>query len=194
MAEDTYEYECMRAELLGVDPPDRETFEANRKARLEAELEEIESEQAKVLEAQEEQLKGRHGKMDELNSILSMTQQKITKFKTVCGSLTNLLKIRPGSAGGEASGESSGESASIEGSSNDDAPAESNNINEALDTLDTMKDASNQPTTGELRHESLNLQKKMTSQFDALDSLLNKAENAQYSMQQQNKEMKKFLR
>lgn len=101
MAEGTYEYECMRAELLGIDPPDRETFEANRKAQLEAEQENLASEQAKVeendlhfcelssknftfsqeLEHQDEQLRGGHGKLDELNSILSMTQQRITKFK-----------------------------------------------------------------------------------------------------------------
>lgn len=48
MAEGTYEYECMRAELLGIAAPDRETFEANRKAQLEVEQENIETEQAKV--------------------------------------------------------------------------------------------------------------------------------------------------
>lgn len=35
MAEGTYEYECNRAELLGISPPDRETFEAADRARLE---------------------------------------------------------------------------------------------------------------------------------------------------------------
>ncbi|XP_059607588.1 uncharacterized protein LOC132255528 [Phlebotomus argentipes] len=181
MAEGTYEYECMRAELLGVDPPDRETFEANRKAQLEAEQEAIASEQAQELDFQDEQIKGGHGKMDELNSILSMTQQKINKFKTVCGSLTNLLKIRPGSAAGEASGEATGETSQ-------------GDINDALDTLDTMRDNAAKTDTQEIRETSLNIQQKMTSQFGALDSLLNKAETAQLSMEQQNKEMKKFLR
>lgn len=37
MAEGTYEFECNRAELLGIDPPDWATFEAARKARLEEE-------------------------------------------------------------------------------------------------------------------------------------------------------------
>ncbi|XP_055705749.1 uncharacterized protein LOC129803319 [Phlebotomus papatasi] len=191
MAEGTYEYECMRAELLGIDPPDRETFEANRKAQLEAEQENLASEQAKELEHQDEQLRGGHGKLDELNSILSMTQQRITKFKTVCGSLTNLLKIRPGSAAGEASGSSE---AAPEGADVENASQETNDINSALDTLDTMRDNATKTDTTEIRETSLNIQKKMTAQFDALDSLLNKAENAQYSMEQQNKEMKKFLR
>lgn len=31
MAEGTYDYECMRAELLGLEKPDLETFERNRK-------------------------------------------------------------------------------------------------------------------------------------------------------------------
>ncbi|XP_055694335.1 uncharacterized protein LOC129796441 [Lutzomyia longipalpis] len=188
MAEGTYEYECMRAELLGVEPPDRETFEANRKAQLEAERDNIEAQQAQELEHQDEQLKGGHGKMDELNSILSMTQQRINKFKNVCGSLTNLLKIRPGSAsGGESSDAEGGASAAGE-------TTEGNDINSALDTLDTMKDNASMSTTTEIRDTSLNIQQKMTAQFGALDSLLNKAENAQYSMQEQNKEMKKFLR
>uniref|UniRef100_A0A6B2E9C7 Uncharacterized protein n=1 Tax=Phlebotomus kandelakii TaxID=1109342 RepID=A0A6B2E9C7_9DIPT len=186
MAEGTYEYECMRAELLGVNPPDRETFEANRKLQLEAEQEAAENEQAQEIDHHDEQLKSGHGKMDELNSILSMTQQKINKFKNVCGSLTNLLKIRPGSAGGEASGETSGGS--------DVAPPVSNDINDALETLDTMKDNAEMTNTTELRETSLNIQQKMTSQFGALDSLLNKAESAQFAMEQQNKEMKKFLR
>lgn len=43
MAEGTYEYECMRAELLGMDKPDLETFNKNhKKLQLEAETEEIE--------------------------------------------------------------------------------------------------------------------------------------------------------
>lgn len=37
MAEGTYEYECNRAELLGISPPDKETFEAAFQARLEEE-------------------------------------------------------------------------------------------------------------------------------------------------------------
>lgn len=109
----------------------------------------------------------------------------------MCGSLTNLLKIRPGSAAGEASG---GSEAGPEGGNVENASQETNDINSALDTLDTMRDNAAKTDTTEIRETSLNIQKKMTAQFDALDSLLNKAENAQYSMEQQNKEMKKFLR
>lgn len=48
MAEGTYEYEVMRAELLGVEPPDRAVFEANQRERIEIEAVEQEMEQAKV--------------------------------------------------------------------------------------------------------------------------------------------------
>lgn len=33
MAEGTYEYECERAELLGIEKPDRRTWEKNQKER-----------------------------------------------------------------------------------------------------------------------------------------------------------------
>lgn len=35
MAEGSYEYECNRAELLGIDPPNKADFEAALKARQE---------------------------------------------------------------------------------------------------------------------------------------------------------------
>lgn len=79
--EGTYEYELERAELLGIEPPNREQWEEQTKARREAELEQKQSEVAQALEAEDETLKGGHGKMDELNNILSATQLKINKFK-----------------------------------------------------------------------------------------------------------------
>lgn len=35
MAEGTYEYECERAELLGIEKPDRQTWEKSQQARFE---------------------------------------------------------------------------------------------------------------------------------------------------------------
>lgn len=52
MAEGTYEYECMRAELLGVDKPDYETFlkqkELKNEERQEVAEETIDTENLKV--------------------------------------------------------------------------------------------------------------------------------------------------
>lgn len=49
MAEGTYEYECMRAELLGIDKPDQEEFEKARADRLQQEQAEREAAEAKVI-------------------------------------------------------------------------------------------------------------------------------------------------
>ena len=81
--EGTYEYELERAELLGVNPISREVWEEQEKARKEAAVDQEQTEIAAELEAEDEKLKGGHGKMDELNNILSATQQKINKFKVL---------------------------------------------------------------------------------------------------------------
>lgn len=108
MAEGTYEYECMRAELLGVEKPNREEFEEKMKLRKETEQEEMLADQLTVMmvlgvnlicfcytfwkyhsfleqevDLNDEQMGSTSGKMDELNSILSITQQRINKFKVV---------------------------------------------------------------------------------------------------------------
>ncbi|KAL9698775.1 hypothetical protein quinque_002216 [Culex quinquefasciatus] len=49
MAEGTYEYECMRAELLGVEKPNREEFEEKMKLRKETEQEEMLADQLTLL-------------------------------------------------------------------------------------------------------------------------------------------------
>lgn len=66
---------------LGVQPPDREQWEIQNKARKEAELENETAEIAQELEAEGEKLKSSGGKMEELHNILSITQMRITKFK-----------------------------------------------------------------------------------------------------------------
>ncbi len=79
--EGTYEYELERAELLGVEPIAREVWEEQNKARLEAEKDQEQTEIAAEMENEGESVKRTHGKMDELNNILSATQTKINKFK-----------------------------------------------------------------------------------------------------------------
>lgn len=79
--EGTYEYELERAELLGVEPISKELWEEQAKARREVEMEQELTEYAHELEANEEKMAETHGKMEELNNILSSTQLKINKFK-----------------------------------------------------------------------------------------------------------------
>lgn len=89
--EGTYEYELERAELLGVEPISRELWEEQNKARLEAQVEQEQTEVAAELENEGESVKRTQGKMDELNNILSATQVKINKFKV--SNLENPLKF-----------------------------------------------------------------------------------------------------
>lgn len=96
----TYEDECMRAELLGLDIPDKAAFDTQKeKARQENQLEELENEQLKVnnfnktnyyliiclfkqlIDSQGEKIKENYGKLDDLNKILSVTQQRLNSFK-----------------------------------------------------------------------------------------------------------------
>lgn len=49
MAEGTYEYECMRAELLGIQKPDQEEFEKVRAERLQQKQVEQDAAEAKVI-------------------------------------------------------------------------------------------------------------------------------------------------
>lgn len=130
--------------------------------------------------------------MDEITNILSITQMRLNKFKVrlstleatmfsnnfdrfplnwiyfqkVCGSLTNLLKIKGGD-GTEPSDTDEGE------------------VN--AETSQPSNVAAGQPAQQDM-------QQKMSSGFDKLDSLLTKTENAQASMAHQNKQMKSFLK
>lgn len=97
MAEGSYEYECMRAELLGVAKPDFEEFMKNAKIRVEVNNEEQDVENLKVIrenvkifvifqffqecEKNEEQLNHVSGGFEELNNILQATQRKIHRLK-----------------------------------------------------------------------------------------------------------------
>lgn len=103
-------------------------------------------------------------------------------FQTVCGSLTNLLKIKVGG--------NSNSSSNLSGNNDDEIPKSDLNINTAIDDLNKMTVAENKSTPA----KKVTLEDQMTSQMDKLDSLIYKADNAQYSMSEQNKQMKKFLK
>lgn len=62
---------------------------------------------------------------------------------------------------------------------------------------DTVSDAEKNPTDDDvidIKPQQIDLSQKMGSHLDKLDSLISKAENAQYSMQHQSKQMRKFLK
>lgn len=104
-----------------------------------------------------------------------------------CGSLTNLLKIRGGAEGDELNPQ-----VDFEGVSSSEvlsADAEPSAESDGQSTTGGVA-SSNTP----LKKQSTDIPQKMSSQIDKLDSLLTKAENAQYSMAHQNKQMKSFLK
>ncbi|CAH0548851.1 unnamed protein product [Brassicogethes aeneus] len=188
MAEGTYEYECMRAELLGVDKPDYEEFlkkqEENEKNKVEEEEQDLQALQD--ADSQNDNLKNISGGLEELNGILAVTQRKINRFKASCGSLTNLLKIKMGGA-------------HLANSTNDVSvdPTSSSNVENPVGTGSNVTANGDRPTNDEVRengtHRKSDLTKALDNHVDRLDLMLEKAENAQYSMKHQNNQMKRFL-
>jgi hypothetical protein len=105
-------------------------------------------------------------------------------LQTVCGSFTNLLKIRSSSpAPADKSQQQSSSS-----------PAHKSSINDALDNLDKMKEVQQQSDVKFVKDQAFDIASKVNKNNDALDALLAKSERAELSLQQQNKQMSKFLR
>ncbi|KAH8266398.1 hypothetical protein KR038_006327, partial [Drosophila bunnanda] len=178
----SYETECQRAELLGLQPPDRAEFERKRQARLEHELAEQEAAEAVMLEQQDETLGGVGGKLGELNSILSSTQQKLNRFKqTACGSLTNIFsRASSGSVDLTAGG-----SGTAGGASQEERPS--------VPTPQVLA-AKPPPTAAEVSAAKAAKQKRMDSQLDKLDALINQADNAQIAMSEQTQQMRRLAK
>ncbi|XP_064556676.1 uncharacterized protein LOC135441128 [Drosophila montana] len=182
----SYEQECQRAELLGVQPPDREEFERQRKERLEQQLAEEEVAEAALLVQQEESLHGASGKLDELNSILSSTQQRLNRFKqSACGSLTNIF-TRGGSISNTASASMDVPSIASSGGSGIEEPAEQ--------PVQRQPKPMPPPTAAEVAAAKAAKRVMMDGQLDKLDSMINKADNAQLAMSEQTKQMRRITK
>ncbi|KAF5281363.1 hypothetical protein FQR65_LT14761 [Abscondita terminalis] len=182
MDENSYEYECMRAELLGVDKPTLEEYESKRKERNEIEEEQVDVENLKEAENEGEQFRNISGGLHELGNILTATQRKINRFKASCGSLTNLLKIKMGSASG------SNESIVLNSGAKDSQDPSGLDNSSLVDSPNKrVGDITTEPRKSDLSNA-------LDNHVDKLDLLIEKAEQCQYSMSEQNKQMKKFIR
>uniref|UniRef100_A0A1A9ZIC1 t-SNARE coiled-coil homology domain-containing protein n=1 Tax=Glossina pallidipes TaxID=7398 RepID=A0A1A9ZIC1_GLOPL len=209
MSEETYEFQCMRAELLGLEKPSLEEFERNRAERLKQQQEELDAAEAQLLEEQDETLNNTGGKLDELNTILSSTQQKLNRFKqTACTSLSNIFSrsgslqtdtVNPGKEESETNPSTSG------ANTRRNTTACTSNINPTLNVTDQgdneMLEPEQQHQPGEpvipiekIRAAKDDVQKKMTSHLHKLDSLINKADQAEISMAEQTKQMRKMTK
>ncbi|XP_054003236.1 uncharacterized protein LOC128889543 [Hylaeus anthracinus] len=187
-----YIHACERAELLGLPIPTEEEWKETECAEGEIRLDEDDDELIQNLDSSNEASQRISGGLDELNSILNATQKKINRFKTVCGSLGTLLKVKVGSRTDISSDEKITERNHNETTNiHDEATtSEKESTEELLDDRKTLDNVKPVPSTP----KKVDINEKMGSHLDKLDSLITKAENAQYSMQHQTKQMKKILK
>ncbi|KAJ8975650.1 hypothetical protein NQ317_012988 [Molorchus minor] len=154
MSEGTYEYECMRAELLGMEKPDHDEFLENKLKEKEikgVEEEELDTENLKAADQQREILGKMTGGMEELNNILKKTQFRINRLRNPKTALVE------NTTGENSSG--------------------------------VEKTAPN-----EVKPRKSDLAKALDADSSKIDSMIEKAEKAQFSMEQQRKQINKFLK
>ncbi|XP_076750975.1 uncharacterized protein LOC143423483 [Xylocopa sonorina] len=187
-----YIHACERAELLGLPIPSEEEW--NKIQRLEAEdhpNEDHDDAMMQNLDSSSDATQRIGGGLDELNTILSVTQKKINRFKTVCGSLGTLLKVKVKSKNNIQDHKLTEQNHSEP--KNIDPEISTNEENLAIELSNDKKQVENAETSIEIQ-KKIDLNQKMGSHLNKLDSLITKAENAQYSMKYQTSQMKKFLK
>ncbi|XP_017883350.1 uncharacterized protein LOC108626916 [Ceratina calcarata] len=187
-----YVHACERAELLGLPIPTEEEWKETQ--RIEAENRVNDDEDDAVLQnvdLADESAQRIGGGLDEINSILTVTQKKLNRFKTVCGSLSTLLKVRVGSKN------STPDHKPIEQNHNETKDVDPDtSANEESLAVELISDKEQVVSTesSSTTPKKIDLNEKMGSHINKLDALIAKAENAQYSMQHQTKQMKKFMK
>lgn len=115
--------------------------------------------------------------------------------QTVCGSLGTLLKVKVSSRGGTPHHKPEDPNPDVKQEVQEEAGTATTDEVMTVETSDDIgaKDPANGNQSG-VQPKQVDLDKKMGSHLDKLDSLISKAENAQYSMQHQTKQMRKFLK
>ncbi|KAK1138046.1 hypothetical protein K0M31_002534 [Melipona bicolor] len=183
-----YIHACERAELLGLPIPSEEEWKETQRIETQN-ANNDDDEVIQNLDSSDEAAQRIGGGLDELNSILSATQKKINRFKTVCGSLGTLLKVKVGSKNNTPDHKH-------ERNHNEtkDIDSETSMNEENLTVEFTDQKHMENTETNTAMPKTIDLNEKMGSHLNKLDSLITKAENAQYSMQYQTKQMKKFLK
>ncbi|EZA60368.1 hypothetical protein DMN91_011295 [Ooceraea biroi] len=194
-----YQHVCERAELLGLPKPTEEEWRQTQAAQSENRCDDDDNSILQDLDYADETTGRIGGGLDELNSILSTTQKKLNRFKTVCGSLGSLLKGKVSSRGGtprhkpEESNLNEKQQAQVElGPATDEVMTVETSDNTVTD--DAKNPTDDDAANSDVKVKQSDLSQKMGSHLDKLDSLISKAENAQYSMQHQSKQMRKFLK
>ncbi|XP_070163084.1 uncharacterized protein [Polyergus mexicanus] len=192
MSED-YQLACARAELLGLSKPSEEEW---RQTQAEAAQNEDHDDDSvlKDLDHADEKTRRVGGGLDELNSILNSTQKKLNRFKTVCGSLGSLLKVKVGSRSGTPHHKPEKSNPDGNQEVQKDPGSATDEVMMVETSDDITADAANNPANSGVNPKQIHLDQKMMSNLDKLETLVTKAENAQYTMQHQSKQMRKFLK
>ncbi|XP_025835659.1 uncharacterized protein LOC108733915 [Agrilus planipennis] len=203
MVETAYEFECNRAELLGLDKPDFQEFCKEYDAKKAAEEIALETEHLKEIESENEALKGVSGGLEELSSILRSTQKRITNFKVSYGSITDYLKDKIGRRGSGASTKSANSESTDDPQMISQHPNDSSNehlhtqeiklVNDKGTTQFENKGFENDKEEVVASHLDTDLSRALDNHVDKLDSLVTKAENCEIGLRHQNKQMKGFL-
>lgn len=114
----------------------------------------------------------------------------------MCGSLGTLLKVRSKSQPGTPEHKTR-KSKETSNSEERELVEEKNQETETTVQNENFEDDTSQEEGGRtslMSQKKVDINQKIESHIDKLDSLINKAENAQFSMQHQTKQMKKFLK
>ncbi|XP_018337620.1 PREDICTED: uncharacterized protein LOC108745776 isoform X2 [Trachymyrmex septentrionalis] len=113
----------------------------------------------------------------------------------VCGSLGTLLKVKVNSRGGTPRHKPEEPNPDAGRQENQEKPESTVDEVITVETSDvTITDTAGQPANSGVQQKQIDLNEKMGSHLNKLDSLITKAENAQYSMQHQTKQMRKILK
>ncbi|KZC12740.1 Dolichyl pyrophosphate Man9GlcNAc2 alpha-1,3-glucosyltransferase [Dufourea novaeangliae] len=174
-----YIHACERAELLGLPIPSEEEWKETQTIEKNRTNDDNDNTIIQNLDTSNEAAQRVSGGLDELNSILNATQKKINRFKTVCGSLGTLLKVKVGSKN------NTPDRKTTEGNRNEPKDIiNETEINEEQLTVDLSKD---EKTIENIKSNSttqkqIDINEKMGSHLDKLDCLITKAENAQYTL------------
>lgn len=78
-----------------------------------------------------------------------------------------------------------------EGENSDSEPSKADE--KSIEGNDSTEQSVSESVAGVKKHSTV-MQQKMSGQLDKLDALLTKTENAQYSMESQNKQIKSLLK
>ncbi|KAK9874311.1 hypothetical protein WA026_002663 [Henosepilachna vigintioctopunctata] len=202
MTECSYEYECSRAELLGIEKPNYEEYQRRIAENTKIDQNDLDTENLAEAECQNENLSAVGGKLGELNEILRGTQKKINRFRSSYGSLTNILKIKL--SRNSQSGSDQSETSQTNNATEDETGAQSatkdkdvQQVNRSI--IGSDKDIESNNANPNIENSNGTPMKKgdlckaLDNQVDRLDNLTASAERAELSMREQRNQMKKYL-